>query len=67
MHVFSYQTSQFRYVLEGLGVENFALFYGHLVYTFIVIWYILLSFRRMVYIHLPPLCIIEKDKESTYF
>jgi hypothetical protein len=36
---FSNQSSHFGYILEGLGVENFGKFYGHLIY-FIAIWYI---------------------------
>jgi hypothetical protein len=30
--LFSYQKSQFGYILEGLGVENVDIFYDHLEY-----------------------------------
>jgi hypothetical protein len=39
--VFANQISLFVYILEGLGVENVGIFYGHWVY-FVVFWYILL-------------------------
>jgi hypothetical protein len=38
--IFSYQKYNFGYVLEGLGMENFGIFYVHFLY-FMVIWYIL--------------------------
>jgi hypothetical protein len=42
--MFSYQKSQFGYILEGLGMVNVGIFNcGHLVY-FIAVWYILWSF-----------------------
>jgi hypothetical protein len=34
-----YQKSQVGFILEGLGMENVGIFYGHLVH-FLVIWYI---------------------------
>jgi hypothetical protein len=35
---FQFQKSQFWYILEGLGIENAGMFYGHLEY-FTVTWY----------------------------
>jgi hypothetical protein len=40
MAYFSNQKSHFGSILEGLGMEDGGLFYGHLVY-FVAIWYIL--------------------------
>jgi hypothetical protein len=37
--LFSYQKSQFGYILEGLGMENVGIFYGPLVH-FTAIWYV---------------------------
>jgi hypothetical protein len=39
VHIFSYQKSQFWYILKSLGIEN-GTFYVHLVH-FVVHWYIL--------------------------
>jgi hypothetical protein len=38
--LFSYQKSQFGYILVGLGMENIGIFYDPLEY-FTAIWYIL--------------------------
>jgi hypothetical protein len=48
--LFSYQKYQIRfiylfgYILEGLGMENFEIFYGYLEYVFTAIWYNLWPF-----------------------
>jgi hypothetical protein len=47
--LFSNQKSQLGKILEGLGMENAGIFYGHLEY-FTVIWYILLPFGNVVVI-----------------
>jgi hypothetical protein len=39
----AYQKSQFGFILEGLGLKNVGIFYGHLGY-FMVIWYVLWPF-----------------------
>jgi hypothetical protein len=49
MVFFSNQKSQLGKILEGLGMENAGIFYGHLEY-FTVIWYILLPFGNVVVI-----------------
>jgi hypothetical protein len=62
--IFSYQKSQFRNILEGLGMEmlvyfivtwyilsSFGIFCHHLVY-FVIIWYILSSFGYFIIIWL---------------
>jgi hypothetical protein len=41
--IFSNQKSQFGFILEGLALGDFGVFYGHLVY-FAAIWYILWPF-----------------------
>jgi hypothetical protein len=46
--IFSYQKSQFWYTLVGLGVENFDIVYGHLVFLHIAVWFILWSVCRYV-------------------
>jgi hypothetical protein len=50
--LFSYQKTQFGYILEGLGMETVGIFYEHLEY-FSAIWYIFLQFGiacgRLVY------------------
>jgi hypothetical protein len=35
MLYFHTKISIFLYILEGLGAENFAIFYGHFVYIFL--------------------------------
>jgi hypothetical protein len=41
--LFSYQKSQFWYILEGLGLQNVDIFYDHWEY-FSAIWLILWQF-----------------------
>jgi hypothetical protein len=43
----SNQKSQFGKILEGLGMENVGIFYGHSEY-FTAIWYILWPFENLV-------------------
>jgi hypothetical protein len=38
--IFSYPKSQFVYIWEGLGIEDFGIFYHNLV-SFTIIWYLL--------------------------
>jgi hypothetical protein len=45
--MFSNQKSQFGSILEGLGMENVGIFYGHLEYI-TVIWYTLCPFGILV-------------------
>jgi hypothetical protein len=41
--ILSYQKSQFGYILEGLGMENFGIFYCRWI-NFMGIWYLFGSF-----------------------
>jgi hypothetical protein len=41
--IFANQNSQFRYILEGVRMENVGLFYGNVV-PFVAIWYISWTF-----------------------
>jgi hypothetical protein len=45
---FAYQESQFRYILDGHGIDTFGQFYGHLEY-FAVIWFIFLVVVCILY------------------
>jgi hypothetical protein len=38
--IFAFKKYQFEYILDGLGIENVGIFYGHLVYI-MATWYIL--------------------------
>jgi hypothetical protein len=54
--IFSYKKSQFRYILEGLAVENFVLviFYQHLLYLVItrnILWYFGILFPSFGMLH----------------
>jgi hypothetical protein len=38
--IFAYQQSQFWYILQCLGMKNFGIFYGNLVFSYIAIRYL---------------------------
>jgi hypothetical protein len=46
--IFSSKESEFLFILEGTGVENFGIFYRHLCSIFVVFWYMYVFFWYVV-------------------
>jgi hypothetical protein len=48
--IFAYRKSQFGYILEGLGVDNVGILYGHSVYVHLI--YLFVHLQHIFCVHL---------------